>query len=172
MKAEPEASARLERLVSGYRTIAAERMRGLPITNPHLAVEAVGFQDWEGRQIGVLIAPWFMNLVLLPGPDDDWSALAPGASCEWRLPSGRYQFNVARIAGLDVHQSLALFTTVTDFPDQATARAVAREIMPRLFEQRQPDEQVGDRGTPVGKEVLTEPVSRRGLLRRIALQDD
>ena len=53
-------------LVAHYEAIYAERMRDLPIVNPRLAVEAVGFEQWEDQDLGVLITPWFMNLVLLP----------------------------------------------------------------------------------------------------------
>ena len=31
-------------------------MRDLPIVNPRLAVEAVGFEQWEGKELGVLTA--------------------------------------------------------------------------------------------------------------------
>ena len=41
-------------------------MKGMPIYNPTLAVEAVGFREHEGRQAGVMVTPWFMNLTVLP----------------------------------------------------------------------------------------------------------
>ncbi|WP_059287489.1 [NiFe]-hydrogenase assembly chaperone HybE [Aquitalea magnusonii] len=53
-----------------FRDIAASRMQGIPILNPALQVEAIGFQQWGGPQgrlwAGVLLTPWFMNLLLLP----------------------------------------------------------------------------------------------------------
>jgi [NiFe] hydrogenase assembly HybE family chaperone len=56
-------------LVARYQAIYEERMRDLPIVNPKLAVEAVGFDQWEEKDLGILITPWFMNLVLLPDSD-------------------------------------------------------------------------------------------------------
>jgi len=54
-------------LVTRYQAIYRERMRDLPIVNSRLAVEAVGFEQWEDKDLGILITPWFMNLVLFPG---------------------------------------------------------------------------------------------------------
>jgi hypothetical protein len=42
-------------LVARYQAIYEERMRDLPIVNPKLAVEAVGFDQWEEKDLGILI---------------------------------------------------------------------------------------------------------------------
>ncbi|MDX1500260.1 MAG: [NiFe]-hydrogenase assembly chaperone HybE [Woeseiaceae bacterium] len=116
-------------LVDHFRAIAAGKMQGLPIVNPALDVEAVGFaRDAEGHETGVLIAPWFMNLVILPATDA-WDALPAGATVDWSLPSGRYEMTVCRDDRLGTYLTAVLFRSVTDFPDRATARAVAREIV-------------------------------------------
>ena len=142
-------------------------MQDLPIFNPNLKVEAVGFTPWQGRLLGVLITPWFMNLVLLPGAQDDWSELASGTSETWELPAGEYEFTVTADDALGVHQSLSLFTTVIDFPDQQTARAVAQEITERILtndvqSETKPVESLDELPT----RVLDKPMSRRDLLRR------
>ena len=46
--------------------IQRERMADIPLLNPALEVQAVGFSVWEAYCLGVLITPWFMNLMLLP----------------------------------------------------------------------------------------------------------
>ena len=84
----------ITRLLNAYWRIGEERMQGLPIFNDKLKLEAVGFTDWNGRQLGVLITPWFMNLVLLPGAQDDWSGLKLGTTTTLDLPSGEYTFSV------------------------------------------------------------------------------
>ncbi len=157
----------IDRLVDSYRRIGAQRMQDLPIFNPNLKVEAVGFTPWQGRLLGVLITPWFMNLVLLPGAQDDWSELASGTSETWELPAGEYEFTVTADDALGVHQSLSLFTTVIDFPDQQTARAVAQEITERILtndvqSETKPVESLDELPT----RVLDKPMSRRDLLRR------
>ena len=49
-----------------FERIGAEQMRDLPIYNHAIDVEAIGFHPWGPGFIGVLITPWFMNLMLLP----------------------------------------------------------------------------------------------------------
>lgn len=56
---------RAAQLAALYRGIAATRMAEVPICHPGLAVAAVGFApEPDGRgALGVLLTPWFMNLV-------------------------------------------------------------------------------------------------------------
>jgi len=119
-------------LVDRYRTISSERMRGLPIVNDRLEVESVGFRDFEGRRIGILITPWFMNLVLLPGTRDH-SEAAQGTTVAWPLPAGSYEFTACCDEELGLYFTAILFRTVVDIPDQLTARAIAEEILQELF---------------------------------------
>jgi len=136
-------------LVARYEAIYEERMRDLPIVNPRLSVEAVGFEQWEDKDLGILITPWFMNLVLLP----DRGGLADfpqGERVECRFPSGPCELTVYQDGELGTYLAAVLFRTVADFPDQAVARAVAEEALAQILAE------------PPEKE--TEKVSRRGLL--------
>lgn len=119
-------------LVDRYAAIDRERMQGLPIVNPELAVEAVGFRAFDAHRLGILITPWFMNLVLLPATDD-WDGCEAGATVELTLPDGDYEFTICCDDALGTYLSAVLFRTVTDFPDQSIARDVAIEILERLF---------------------------------------
>lgn len=120
-------------LVAHFRTIYRERMRGLPIVNERLDVEATEFEELGAHRLGVLIAPWFMNMILLPGTDQ-WSDCAQGDKVRILLPSDEYEFVVCRDDTFDnVYLSAVLFRSTADFPDMRTARDVADEIMKRLF---------------------------------------
>lgn len=68
-------SCALETVFNG---VLETRMRGVPVINPALSVQAVGFNPFNGDWLGVLITPWFMNLLLLPGPDSQWREQPPG----------------------------------------------------------------------------------------------
>lgn len=155
------------RLVEAYKNINERHMQGLPIANERLEVEAVGFTLWEGRWLGIIISPWFMNLTLLPAEHEDWSDLGWGAKRVWGLPSSDYEFIVSPIEGVGVHQSLSLFTTVTDFPDQHVARAVAQATMDKLLESgaKVPEQTAVSTKEDLGK-ILDNSVSRRELLRK------
>ena len=67
-------------------------MHGLPFVNPALAVEAVGFAPWEGRWLGVMVTPWFINLVLAPLDPAQWRSLGQGEKRRYRFPAGDYEF--------------------------------------------------------------------------------
>lgn len=162
--------ARIDTLAEAYRGIGEQKMKDLPIFNARLRVEAVGFRDWQGRTVGVVISPWFMNLVLLAGPDDDVEAFTQGASSDWDFPAGNYEFHGAELAGIP-HLTAALFSTVSDFPDQQTARSVAEAVLDRLFDEdttRAPER--SRKG--VGDVLFEDRLSRRSLLRRVMLMPD
>jgi len=107
-------------------------MRNLPIVNSALEVEAVGFRTFDEHQIGVLITPWFMNLVLLLGSDIG-SRLRQGSKSTLRLPSGPVEFITSQDEALGPYLTAVLFRSVADFADQDTTRAVALEVMQELF---------------------------------------
>ena len=78
----PDPSARL---TAALREVA-RRMEGLGFVNQALEVEAVAFEPWQGHWLGVMVTPWFMNLVLLPRQPSRWQAL-PSSSAEPRVDS-------------------------------------------------------------------------------------
>jgi len=122
-----------ESLVDRYRFIYKERMQDLPIVNSALEVEAVGFRVFDVHQIGVLISPWFMNLVLLLGTDIG-SRLKQGSKSTLRFPSGPVEFITSQDETLGPYLTAVLFRSVADFADQGTTRAVALEVMQELFD--------------------------------------
>jgi len=136
-------------LVARYEAIFDTRMRDLPIVNPRLEVEAVGFERWEDQDLGILITPWFMNLVLLPD-SGRLADLPQGDRIECRFPSGPCELTVYHDEELGSYLAAVLFRTVADFPDQAIARAIAEEALAQILTE------------PPEKE--TPPLSRRGLL--------
>jgi [NiFe] hydrogenase assembly HybE family chaperone len=161
---------RIDTLAQAYRGIGEKKMKDLPIFNARLRVEAVDFRDWQGRMIGVMISPWFMNLVLLAAPDDDTQAFTQGASSDWDFPAGNYQFHGAEVAGIP-HLTAALFSTVSDFPDQQSARSVAEAVLERLFDEDATQAPERSRKA-VGDVLFEDRLSRRSLLRRVMLMPD
>ena len=145
----------VQALQAAFQRIGAERMRGLPMVNPRLSVETVGFRPWQDHVVGVLIAPWLMNLIALPGGDDNgWQRSNRGERVELEFPAGRYQFDACLREDGRWHLSLPLFSTVLDFPNQTAARRVAEEVLDRLFAEQ------GRSAAPGAEDLLT----RRALL--------
>jgi [NiFe] hydrogenase assembly HybE family chaperone len=126
--------ARTQALVTDFTEVWHGKMRDLPMVNALLHVQAVGFQLHEGRPLGVLISPWFMNLVMLPAEGEDWSALVPGAKEVIGFASGEYEFihNVRETVG--GYKACSLFSPMGEFRTQAQAVDVARAVMVALFQ--------------------------------------
>ena len=75
-----------EQLVETFDHIHTENMQGIPILNPNIGIEALGFQEIDGRILGVIICPWLMNVVLLPMW---WSATVVSPVSRVLIVSGR-----------------------------------------------------------------------------------
>lgn len=125
-----EAAARLEKAFQG---ILETRMEGVPILNPALSVEAVGLRAWQGHWIGALVTPWFINLVMLPG-DGPWRSVPDRDSVWYAFPAGRFEFIAGSERSLGSYHACSLFSPVSEFGDQATARETARVALESLFD--------------------------------------
>jgi [NiFe] hydrogenase assembly HybE family chaperone len=123
----------VERLVARYRE-AEPRMRDLPFYNDSLSIEPVGFRDWEGHRLGILITPWFINLILLPGEHDDWSAVEQGDQSDWHLPSETVRFTANRSEDdQEVFLAAPVFTNVIGVPDHEAAKNIAAQVLQSLL---------------------------------------
>lgn len=170
------------RLVADFREIWHAKMRDVPLVNKMLSVEAIGFQKVDGCAIGVLISPWFMNLIVLPSEEEDWSNLVPGTKEIIDFPSGEYEFlhNVREITG--GYKACSLFSPMTEFKTHAAAVAVAEAVMVALFDEdnradtdravdiRIAREEELEPDAEAGIEVSTTP-TRRGLITGSLVED-
>ena len=118
-----------------FRDIAAHRMQGVPLLHGGLRVQAVGFARVEDAPwaIGVLVTPWFMNLLRLP------LGMAPvlglGEVGSVRIGAHRLGFIGAFEPALGAYEMCSLTSPMFEFTDQAAAVATAREVLAVL---RQP----------------------------------
>ena len=72
--------------------IQREQMADVPILNAALSVEAVDFQRWQGHWLGVVVTPWCMSLLLLPGSEQGWVATGDNKRRFVRFPAGDFAF--------------------------------------------------------------------------------
>ncbi len=133
---DPQAAA--ARFYAIFEEVHQEQMRGLPLLNTRLQVETYGFQVYDGRVIGILITPWLMNVVILPGDGDDWRALELGHKQPWQFPAGSYKFMVNEVDGIGRYQTHSLYSPMREFTSQSHAVAAAEAFMRELM---QPAEQ-------------------------------
>lgn len=131
-----------------FAHIAATRMRDLPLANPALAVETVGFRRWDpatgrladdGRLwLGILITPWCMNLMLLPAEADALPAVPAGGETLLTLPGGTLPFMAGSEEGIGAYRMCSLFSPMELFADREGARATAQAVLDELFPAAEP----------------------------------
>ena len=125
-----------------FQSILEERMQDVPILNGHLSVEAVGFCKWEQYWLGVMLTPWFMNLLLLPDEDCEfeWDKQPVGSKHFFTLPAGKFEFIVSHETTIGRFLMSSLFSPVFEFGDQETALITAETVMAELFAEPEPDD--------------------------------
>lgn len=149
-----------DRLTRVFRMIHRERMSEVPILNAALDVEAVDFQAIDAGVLGVLITPWFMNLMWLPESEDDFAGLGVGEKTVLSLPAGDYEFIAGHEAGIGDYRMCSLFSPVFEFGDHETAVATARAVMAGVLTAPEP--------APAPEPEPVRAVSRRALFRGLA----
>ena len=121
------------RVEAAFERIARTRMAGLPFVNPALRVELVGLREWGGQWIGVLVTPWSINVLALPGRGP-WTSLAAGAERFVDLPAGRFRFIAAAEESIGEYHACSLFSPALEFRDHEAARAAASAALAALLD--------------------------------------
>jgi [NiFe] hydrogenase assembly HybE family chaperone len=129
----------IEGLEVQFRSIERQRMQGLPLLNSALQVEAVGFRAWQDLCLGVLITPWFMNLMLIPHEGDSWSDRQIGDKQTYQFPSGPYEFILGEEEGIGRYEMCSLFSPMFEFSDQQTAVATAKQVILAIMDEENQD---------------------------------
>ena len=139
-----------EGLADGYRAIGRDRMAGLPICNPALAVTAIGFHAFAGEAFGVLLTPWCMNLVLLDLPGaPPRPALPAGAARDCDFPAGTITFTIVALGGFGRVDTASLFSPMHGFASQDAACATAAAALQAVL--AAPQRGAGRRGLLFGR---------------------
>lgn len=123
-----------QKLEQVFSRIEQQRMRDVPVCNPALQVRAVGFREWGEDYLGVMLTPWFMNLMLLPKAPEQLADAVIGSKQLQPFPSGRYEFIVGEEEALGRYRACSLFSPVFEFADQDTALAVAASVLEGLMD--------------------------------------
>jgi len=125
-----------------FRSILQRQMQDVPMLNPALAVEAIGLRPWSDHWLGILVTPWFMNLVLLPRVLARWQPIGQGESRHYVFPAGVFEFIGARDPVLGDYLACSLFSPMFEFANQQGARDTATAALEALFDvaHREPGE--------------------------------
>lgn len=120
-----------------FEHILHTQLNGVPLLNPALRVQAVGFRPWSAHWLGVLVTPWFMNLMLLPRERAQWPEVGARESRHYVFPAGVFEFIGGRDAVLGSYQACSLFSPMFEFADPAAAHDTAVAALAALFDAAQ-----------------------------------
>ncbi len=127
--------ARVEALEALFRHVERTRMSGVPMLNAALHVEAVGFElvavepGETPAAVGVLLTPWFMNLVWLPLQAENGEA---GRVRMREIGKANFEFITAHEPGFGAYEACSLASPMFEYPGQAQARATAAAVLAEL----------------------------------------
>ena len=137
MNAHAMLTQRMQALEALFRDIAHTRMAAVPVLHPGVRVEAVGFvvQADEGDAapgaLGVLLTPWFMNLVWFPLERREGSTrvgVSRARVCDGEI----FEFIAAHEPGFGAFEACSLFSPMFQFADHAAARDTAVAVLASL----------------------------------------
>lgn len=149
------------KLETVFRDIEIHRMQGMPVCNPVLKVKAIGFQQWGEYYFGVMMTPWFMNLMLIPRDPALTIQDSPGSKSRHAFPSGHFEFVHAKEEALGHFQVCSLFSPMFEFADQETAISTALEVIAGIME----TQDLGEKEK--SHENQENPINRRQFLRTL-----
>lgn len=136
MTAEAEVDALADRLEAHFEHVYRRSMVDVPICNTALSVASVGFREWNGQALGIVLTPWFMNIVLAPLEDTAPVTGKSGDAKSVWLPAGKVDFLVGELDGFGLLLMCSLFSPMDDFSDHEAALATASAAMDALLDRQ------------------------------------
>lgn len=97
--------------------------------NRRLNCASIGFIRCKGDWLGVVITPWCMDLLLLPGGGILWGDIPAGQRRYIELAQGAVAFTAAEEPRLGAYQHAPLVSTVASLPNMAAAIELANQVM-------------------------------------------
>lgn len=147
-----------------YQKVYQEQMHGLPICNDKIKVEAVDFQLYQEQWLGILVTPWFTNLLILRQQGQDWPKmkLAKGNEKYLSFPSGDIKFTPRFEPELGTYLCCSLVSPMTEVNSHQQAMMDAKNALRQLTH-----EPINIKVVDAGDDTLNEhQQSRRNLFRR------
>ena len=147
---------RVAELQACFVHIAKTRMQGVALLNPSLRVRAVGFQVMEGETcaMGVLVTPWFMNLLCLPLARSD----EPERVGQQRIrPIGGTDFaflGMHEEQGVGSFEACSLFSPMFEFQNAVAAESTAQHVLDMLRRQEANEPTPARLSVPAEKQLV------------------
>lgn len=114
-----------------FKQVATKEMNDMDICNQNIQVEAVGFHLYENHWLGMVITPWFLNLMLLPQEGQPWPELIEqkGNDIALEFPCGNLNFTPRVDPIIGSHLVCSLASPVKDYKTHEELVTVAHQIL-------------------------------------------
>ncbi|MEI8030500.1 MAG: [NiFe]-hydrogenase assembly chaperone HybE [Comamonadaceae bacterium] len=129
-----------ELVEEAFSRIQRDHMVDVPILNLALCVEAVDFQRWQGHWLGIVVTPWCMSILLLPGSTQNWVSTGENKRRFVRFPAGDFALLGSDEVELGEYQSCSLFSPMSKFSTQSEATMTARASLIGLLTVAKPSQ--------------------------------
>ena len=149
-----------------YQKVYQQQMQGLPICNDDIEVEAVGFHLWQDQWLGIMITPWFTNLLILRQQGQHWPEfkLAKGNEKMLSFPAGEIKFTPRFEPELGSYLCCSLVSPMNECPSHQQAVLDAKNAL-RQLTQVSIDVKVIENNEDSSAEFSTKQHARRNFLR-------
>lgn len=121
-----------------FSRIEREHMVDVPILNSALSVQAIDFRRWQGHWLGIVVTPWCMSMLLLPGSEDNWVSVGQNKRRFVAFAAGDFAFLGGNEMELGEYQSCSLFSPMGKFASQSEATMTARASIVALLTPPEP----------------------------------
>ncbi len=123
-------------LESLYQAVYENTMKGMPICNDAIKIEAIGFQLWEKQWLGILVTPSFTNLLILRQQDQAWPTfkLAKGNEQFISFPVGDIKFTPRFEPELGSYLCCSLVSPMNECPSHQQAVIDAKTALRQLIQ--------------------------------------
>lgn len=111
-----------------FSEIAQGEMQTLPFFRAQVPVRALGFQCYEVQWVGVMLTPWMLSILVLPGPDQVWDSRPLGERLGLRLPFGNAVFHVSEIEAIGQYLSCSLMSPLDPAMSAEQALQLATDV--------------------------------------------
>lgn len=130
---DPNNHPRAQALIGLFQRIDAG-MRDMPFYNEKITIEAIGFRPFgEDAILGVVLTPWFMNMILLPIEPVPMNMAEIGRTVSIELPAGKRVFAVGGNEAIGLYKAHSLHSPVLYFTLPGQAQAEARRMLALLM---------------------------------------
>lgn len=95
---------------AAFTRVAEQSMHDLSFLHPTMPVHASEFSLFDGQWVGVVITPWMLSAIILPGPEQYWPHRVVGDKVGLILPYGEMTYTVGELDGLTQYVACSLMS--------------------------------------------------------------